>query len=138
MAYKDAGEHQIKLANAFELVEKFQERRAQGHATQEETYQKYLILGWRDLDTDEFFYITLWAVKESLSDLDVLLKEGRILEDGSLLLPGFLTRVIKKEALDRMRVLKTMPWKEKLGHTQMEFREILRDLPGRQEFFNHP
>lgn len=139
MAYKDVQGTQIKLANVFELVERFVERRAAGHATRGETYQKYLIVGWRDLDTDEFFFVTLIPLKEGLTDYDKMVKGGKMLKDGSIKLPGFrMLGVLDKEAVDRIRALRDMPWKEKLGYTQMELREHLSDEPQRQKFFNHP
>lgn len=139
MAYKDIQGTQIKCANVFELIEKFVERRALGHATASETWQKYLIAGWRDLDTDEFFFCTLIPLKEGLTDYDKMMgisKKGR---DGSIKLPGFrMLGILDKEAVARIKALRDMPWKEKLGYTQAEIRAHLTDEPDRQKFFNQP
>jgi len=139
MAYDRIPGTPIKCANVFELIEKFVERRAAGHATRGETYQQYLITGWRDLDTNEFFFCTLIPLKEGLTDYDKMMgisKKGR---DGGVTLPGFrMLKHLDKEAVARIKAMRDMPWKEKLGYTQAEIRAHLTDEPDRQAFFNQP
>lgn len=67
MAFNDVeGKHTYFGRSIFELFKNFKESRDLGHDTMYQGYQKYIIFGFRDLETDEYFSVGKIAIQKTL------------------------------------------------------------------------
>jgi len=69
MAYDDVdGPHTYFGRSIFKLFKKFKEKRDLGHDTMYQGYPKYIIFGFRDLETDEYFSVGKIAIQKTLKE----------------------------------------------------------------------